>query len=186
MARKKASEDRGAEETAGDSFPITFDPSKGRIFLQNAPVWFMSPEYYVDLQLQLEQTMGKASKGILYRAAEQSGRRIAQMISAGLDPNADDMTRVTILLKIAEFVPTMGHGKVALVIEDLGQLKTAWTMPYSQIAEIRRPSDHPACHFYAGAAAGIVSEVFGRPVMGEEVECAATGGKACVFRTHAL
>lgn len=178
-----ATEEAPPQGSEVDPFPVTFDKQAGRIFFAGVPVWFMSPRYYVDLEVQLEAVMGKASKGILYRVAELGGSHIVRLSVGDLD--ADDMTRVSALLRIAELFPLLGHGKVTLVVEDLGSLETTWTLPHSQIAELRRPTPHVVCHLYAGVIAGFVSTVFGRPVRSDEVRCRAKGDEACVITTRA-
>jgi len=173
------------EKVSSDSFPITFDTEKGRIFMQGLPVWFMSPQYYADMQVQLETLMGKASRGILYRAAEHAGVRIATLLGPGIGPETDDMARVSLLLRVAEVMPSAGHGRMTFVVGDLKDADITWTLPYSYIAELSEKTSHPVCHFYAGYIGGIASVVFGRNVVCEEVECRVMSAKACVFKTRA-
>lgn len=166
-------------------FPVTFDRREGRILFSGVPVWFMTAQYYVDMQVQLESVMGKASKGILYRSAELLGMRLVRLVAGEPDADVDGMTRVSALLRVAEFLPVLGHGKATLALGDLQTLETTWTLPHSQIAELRRPSSQAVCHFYAGVVAGLVAGAFGRGVRAEEVQCRAKGDEACVITTHA-
>lgn len=185
MTRKSVPPPDETDDAKAEYFPMSFDATKGRILFQRIPAWLMSPRYYVALQKQLEAVMGKAAKGILYRAAEESGAWFAKLVGGDLAADADDMARVGVLLRIAEMMPIMGHGRATLVVEDLGSLRTTWTLPFSLIAELRKPAAEPVCHFYAGAAAGVVQQIFGRPVSCEEVACVAKGDPACLIRTAA-
>src|SRR3990172_4250166 len=148
-----APEETPVRESDVSAFPVTFDRREGRILFSGVPVWFMTAQYYVDMQVQLESVIGKASKGILYR--------------------------------VAELLPVLGHGKATLVLGDLHALETTWTLPHSQIAELRRPSSQAVCHFYTGVVAGLVAGAFGRGVRADEVRCRAKGDEACVITTRA-
>src|SRR3989304_1395813 len=64
-----APEETPVRESDVSAFPVTFDRREGRILFSGVPVWFMTAQYYVDMQVQLESVIGKASKGILYRSA---------------------------------------------------------------------------------------------------------------------
>lgn len=167
-----------------EGYPLTFDHEKGRILFQGVPIWFVSAHYYVGLKRELEAVVGKAAKGILYRAAEQAGRWAAGRFSQTLTKNADDMARVTILLRMAETLPMMGHGKTNLVIGDLSALETTWTFPFSQIAAEHGPSEESVCDYYAGVVAGFVSALFDREALGSEVACRAKGDASCVVKTR--
>jgi len=168
-----------------EGFPLTFDSKSGRMFVQGMPVWFMSPFSYVEMQAQLEDLMGKAAKGVLYRAAEQAGRRFAETLGAANTAEGDDGTHLAVLLRLAEFLRHVGHGYAELVIVDIGRIETTWTMPQNYISELHAPTNEPVCHFYSGAIAGAVSAVFGRSVACDEVKCRAKGDPACEFRTRA-
>jgi|SRR3990170_1062475 len=180
-----APEETPVRESDVSAFPVTFDRREGRILFSGVPVWFMTAQYYVDMQVQLESVIGKASKGILYRSAELLGTRLVRLVAGETVADGDDMTRVSALLRVAELLPVLGHGKATLVLEDLHALETTWTLPHSQIAELRRPSSQAVCHFYTGVVAGLVAGAFGRGVRADEVRCRAKGDEACVITTRA-
>ncbi len=47
--------------------------------------------------------------------------------------------------------------------------------------EATQPSEGPVCHFLLGAVTGFLSEMFGKPLFGQETRCQAAGDEYCEF-----
>ncbi|OGS45332.1 MAG: hypothetical protein A3K66_07245 [Euryarchaeota archaeon RBG_16_67_27] len=185
MSRESASGSPAADADLPKAFPIRFDPEKGRIFFQDQPVWLMSPQHFAALAAELESTFGESARAILVRVSKDAGRSLGERMVSPVGAATDDMSRLSALLRIAEILPAVGHGKATFIVKDLKDVATVWTLPHSWIADLRKPGATPVCGLYAGYLAGILTGVFARPVACEEVECRALGAKACVFRTRA-
>lgn len=183
MTPRSASKDP-SEGAGAEALQPTVDSETGRYHLLGLPVWFMSPQYYADLQKQLEDLSGRASKGILYRSAFRSGQRTAEVLGDREPTNPGTEARLTRLLRLPDFAFAAGHGRSELKVEDLDRGETTWILRDSLIAELHGPSKEAACHFYSGFLAGFMSQVLGRPVETEEVECRARGDSRCAFRTR--
>lgn len=169
---------------AGES-PVTFDRASGRILLFGMPALFTFPEFYLDLQGQLEETTGRAAKGILYRVSYLAGQRAAGILGGPLEESDGPAGLEARLPKVVDFVLLTGFGNIVASIEDASEAATTWTLPDSFIAQLRPPNGAVVCHVYAGFLAGILSGTLGRPIACTEVACCAKGDEACVFRTEA-
>jgi len=172
-----------AGTSPGDStpLPITYDPETGRIFLLGEPAWFLSPEFYLDLQLQLETLSGKAARGILYRVSFSAGSRTAKRLAGPLTPRDDVHERMQ---QISDYSFFTGYGRYAYKATNPANAETEWTIAESLIASLHPPARDSVCHMYAGFLAGWLTVLFDRPVECVEIECHAKGDSRCLFRTR--
>ncbi len=168
------------DPAGSDPIPLTRDPAKGRLYLLDQPVWLMSPEFYLDLQTQLEGLAGKAAKGILYRSSFAAGVRTAKRM-AGPMAEADDLRER--LQQVADYSALTGFGSYEITSADGATAETSWVKADSLVAQIHPRSPEAVCHMYSGFLAGWLTVLFDRPVECVEVECRAKGDARCLFRT---
>ena len=171
-----------ADTAEASPLPVTYDAEQGRIYLLGEPAWFMSPEFYLDLQNQLEAMSGKAAKGILYRVSFSAGQRTGKRLSGPLKDGDDLVER---LQQVSDFFSLTGHGRYTFEVKDAASAETGWVMAESFVAKLHAPGRESVCHVYAGFIAGWLTVLFDRPVECVEVECRSKGDPQCVFRTKA-
>ncbi len=167
-------------EEESTPLPVRYVPAKGAILLLGEPAWFVTPDFYLDLQNQLEVVSGRAARGILYRAAFSGGFRMAKRLAKPLAEAEDPEDR---LRQIEEFLATAGYGRYTYRATDAANAETEWILPDSTLARMHARSREPVCHLYEGFLAGWLTVLFDRPVECVEVECRAKGDDRCLFRT---
>ncbi len=168
-------------DEASSPLPLRYDAARGEITLLGEPAWFMSPEFYLDLQNQLEVLSGRAARGILYRVSFSAGVRTAKRLAGPLEPEDDLGER---LQQVADFTAMTGYGKYAFRASDPTNAETEWTVADSPIARLHAKGREPVCHLYEGFLAGWLTVLFERPVECVEVECRGKGDARCLFRTR--
>lgn len=160
------------------------DPGSGKITIFGARVFLVRPELFINLQKQLEQTMGQSAKGIVYRAGERTGADTAKVYTArGRFPDARADVEAA-LRGVAEIWAALGLGRFVLTRFSRAPLAADVRLENSSLAEAYGPSRRPVCHLFAGALAGMLEAFFAEDVIAEEVRCAARGDPACEFEAH--
>src|SRR3990172_8192989 len=106
---------------------MDIDPNGGVIRLFGHRYGFLRPEVLVNIQKQLEQTVGASTKGFLYLAGERSaeaGLGLSGELLEGLDA-----TRLTkeAFRRLADALAIIGYGRFELVASDLGSGENALT-----------------------------------------------------------
>ncbi len=163
--------------------PIVVDPATGHMTMWGMPAWLMSPQYYAEMQGELEVLSGKAAKGVLYRVAFRSGRRAAEGLRLLAVQSHAGVGVEALLQRLRDLALAAGHGVSEVTVSDVGKREVTWVIRESLLATLHAPSKDPVCHYYEGFLAGFVSEILGAPVEGVETECRAQGDARCAFRT---
>ncbi len=166
---------------------LRIDTPRGRLEWNGDRYVLLRPGLLVNLQKQLEQTVGASTKGILYLAGEKSGRD-------GTQQSGDLLRRLgTARVSDAEASAgtsdasgLMGWGRYAVTSLDLASGRAVVTLDGSPIAELYGPSKKPVCHLLAGWIAGIAAHVFAREFLCEEVTCGAQGKERCEFHLRPM
>lgn len=179
--------DPSMPETARRPFasppPLEVDPVTGHMTLWDVPVWLLSPQYYAEMQVELETLSGKASKGVLYRVAFRSGRRAVEALGLACPAETPDAECAARLRRLEDIALAAGHGFSEISTGDLAKREVTWIIEHSLLATLHARSAEPVCHYYEGFLAGFVTTVLGAPVEGREMECRAKGDAHCVFHT---
>ena len=160
---------------------MDIDPNGGVIRLFGHRYGFLRPEVLVNIQKQLEQTVGASTKGFLYLAGERSaeaGLGLSGELLEGLDA-----TRLTkeAFRRLADALAIVGYGRFELVASDVTSGEYAFTLRNSPIAEAYGDAKKPVCHLLAGFLGGISRRMLGREFLSEETACRAQGLEVCRF-----
>lgn len=165
---------------------LRLNPSGGQLEWYGSRYVLMRPEVLVNLQKQMEQTVGASTKGILYLAGERSGRDGIHEIKKLLEgfPLEDgplrDSTRRTDTSSFA------GWGRYEVRSVDLEESRGVIVLENSAVAELYGPSKRPVCHLLAGWIAGIATHLSGKEVLCEEIACKAQGRERCEFELRPM
>ena len=157
------------------------DPKGGVIRLLGHRYGFLRPEVLVNIQKQLEQTVGASTKGFLYLAGERSAEAdqgLSGKLLEGLDAKR---LSVEAFRRLADALAIIGYGRFELVASDLGSGEYAFTLRNSPIAEAYGASKKPVCHLLAGFLGGVSRRLLDRDFLCEETACRAQGLEVCRF-----
>lgn len=165
--------------------PVVVDPATGHMTLWGMPAWIMSPQYYAEMQAELEMLSGKAARGVLYRVAFRSGARAAEGIARATGPARTDEEKAAELHRLVALAFAAGHGLSALSVGDVANRDLTWVIGNSWLAALHAPAKDAVCHYYEGFLAGYAATILGTPVEVREIECRAKGDARCKFRTRA-
>lgn len=173
--------DRAREILAAGLSP---DPESGILRLSDEACLIVRPEAIVNIQKQLEQTIGGSSKGILYL----SGERTSRSGMTPLEPLLRGSTGLTIegAKRIADASALLGWGRADLTSFESDRGKVLLQVTNSPIALAYGPSKKPVCHFLAGWIAGLGRTLLDREVLCEETACTAQGRPRCEFELRSL
>jgi predicted hydrocarbon binding protein len=156
------------------------DPRSGILRLSGQPAVIIRPEVIVNIQRQLEQTIGGSAKGVMYLAGERSSKEgVAPVRAMSREPEGpltfDAAKRMNAAFSL------LGWGRAEVTLFDSGHGRFTLRIANSPIALAYGSSKKPVCHFLAGWAAGMGRDLIGRELLCEEVGCAAQGKDHCEF-----
>lgn len=161
---------------------LTSDPESGVLQLSGHRCVIVRPEVIVNIQKQLEATIGGSAKGVMYLSGERSSK-------IGFSP-ADPASGRPLTLKNAQRVidstALMGWGRVEIARFDVEASHFALTVQNNPIAAAYGSSTKPVCHFIAGWAAGVARTILGRELLCEETACLAQGSDRCEFELRPM
>ena len=149
----------------------------------------LRPETIVDLQKQLERTVGLSSKGFLYLAGETTASEGRCLVERLVEGRPEGETEADALTRVADALAVLGWGRFEVTMADPKGRRYLLTLDNSPIAEAYGSSAKPVCHLLAGWLAGIAQSVLGQSLFCEETVCRAQGKAHCEFelrpRPHA-
>lgn len=161
------------------------DPEAGTLRLANRECVIIRPEAIVNIQRQLEATIGGSSKGILYLAGERSARggvTPLESLVGGMEPPKD----IEGARRIAAGSALLGWGRVEISSFDTDVGRVQLNVRNSPLALAYGPWKKPVCHFLAGWIAGLCRTILGRDLLCEETACVAQGRERCDFDVRPL
>jgi len=159
---------------------LTPDPESGILLLSGQPCFIVRPEVIVNIQKQLEQTMGSSSKGIMYLSGERSA-------GAGLNPLSSiqsdkqgtfNLDRARRIIDTSAF---LGWGRAEIRLFDPNAGRFVISIRNSPLSRSYGPSKKPVCHFLAGWLAGLGHILLSKELLCEETVCASQGPDHCEF-----
>jgi len=156
----------------------------GVLRLSNVPSLIVRPEAIVNIQRQLELTIGGSSKGILYLSGERSAQE-------GMNPLESVLsTRAPLTLanarRLMDVSALLGWGRLEMSLFDPEHGRLVLTVSNSPLARAYGGSKKPVCHFLTGWIAGLGRNLLEREVLCEETACAAQGHGRCEFELRPL
>lgn len=193
--------DSGGDPPDGEKELATLRPEEARALLARSLrldssggrlEWFgdrhvlIRPALLVNLQRQMEQTVGASTKGILYLAGEKSGKEGVHEIPDLLRGFPLEETPFETAKRMADILALAGWGRFEVGSLDVERRRGVITLENSAIAEMYGPSKKPVCHLLAGWIAGIASRLFGTEILCEEAACRAQGKDRCEFQLQPM
>jgi len=160
---------------------IDADPAAGTFRLFAQRLLILRPEALIDLQKQLEETVGLSSKGFLYLAGEKSAREghaVFDRLAPSQPAPADEPT---LLARSIEPLAFLGWGRFGVSPVDADAHRYLVTLENSPLAEAYGESKRPVCHLLAGWVAGTAEHVLGKSFLCEETACRSQGKPHCEF-----
>jgi len=156
----------------------------GVLRLSNVPSLIVRPEAIVNIQRQLELTIGGSSKGILYLSGERSAQE-------GMNPLESVLSRRAPLTlanarRLMDVSALLGWGRLEMSLFDPEHGRLVLTVSNSPLARAYGSSKKPVCHFLTGWIAGLGRNLLEREVLCEETACAAQGHGRCEFELRPL
>ena len=155
------------------------DTNSGVLRLSNVPCVIVRPEAIMNIQRQLEVTIGGSAKGILYLSGERSAREGMNPLEAFVATSAP--LTLANARRIAEGSALLGWGRVEISLFDPEHGRLLLTLKNSPLARAYGTSKKPVCHFLTGWIAGLGRTLLEREVLCEETACAAQGHERCEF-----
>lgn len=168
-------------ERAGEflAASLVTDPNAGVLQLSGVPCVIVRPEAIVNIQRQLEVTIGGSSKGILYLSGERSAKEGMNPLEALVSTNAP--LTLANARRIMEASALLGWGRMEISLFDPERGRLLLTVKNSPLARAYGSSKKPVCHFLTGWIAGLGRTLLERDVLCEETSCAAQGRDRCEF-----
>ena len=160
------------------------DAASGRLTIFGSRVFMARPELFINVQKQLERTVGQSAKGIVYLAGERTGFDATEFVARAsqtpdMQANAEGAFR-----RMAEVWSVLGLGRVTFTGFTRAPLALDYRVENSVLAEAYGRSAKPVCHLFAGWGGGLLKALFNEEVLAEEVRCMAKGDPACEFEVR--
>lgn len=171
-----------------DSLPslVESKPRAGTFRILNQRLLIVRPEVIVDLQKQLEQSLGLSSKGFIYLAGEKSAKEGHNLLEGFSDGQEGELGPLDALNRVADSMALLGWGRLEVTTTDAAAQRYMLTLENSPIAEAYGPSKKPVCHILAGWLAGVADNILGRNLLCEEVACRSQGKPRCEFELRPM
>jgi len=145
------------------------DTRSGVLRFSKVPSVIVRPEAIVNIQRQLEQTIGGSSKGILYLSG--STRAPLTLVNAR---------------RLMDASALLGWGRLEISLFDPENGRLVLAVTNSPLARAYGASKKPVCHFLSGWIAGLGRSLLEREVLCEETACAAQGRGRCEFELRPI
>jgi len=158
---------------------LVADPNAGVLRLSGVPCVIVRPEAIVNIQRQLEVTIGGSSKGILYLSGERSAQDGMNPLES-IVPTGSPLTLAN-ARRITDASALLGWGRVEISLFDPERGRLLLTVKNSPLARAYGSSKKPVCHFLSGWIGGLGRTLLEREVLCEETSCAAQGQDHCEF-----
>lgn len=156
-------------------------PQSGVLRIADERYLILRPEMIVNIQKQLEQTVGASTKGFLYLAGERSGDEHLHAVRAFLGPAEGPEDFASVARRTSDALALAGWGRYVLLAQDRESGVLSVALENSPIAHAYGPSARPVCHLVAGWLAAFGRRLLGRELLCEEVSCKAQGRPRCEF-----
>jgi predicted hydrocarbon binding protein len=163
---------------------MSIDVTEGALEAFHCRFMFMRPEVLVNIQKQLEGTVGASTKGFLYLAGERSGKDALHTIE-GLVPTSQSV-EPEFVKRLTDAGALFGWGRYEVIVMEPDGSQIILALTNSPIATSYGPSKKPVCHLLAGWLAGIVNRIFKKEFLCEETACVAQGRPRCEFRVRPM
>lgn len=156
------------------------DLASGVLRVSGEAAVIVRPEVIVNIQKQLEQTIGGSAKGIMYLSGERSS-------GAGLNPlgslrsGSKGTFSIESAQRIIDASALLGWGRAEVALFDPDRGRFLFTIKNSPIAIAYGSSKKPVCHFLAGWIAGMGRILLAKELLCEEIACVAQGRDFCEF-----
>lgn len=151
-------------------------PRDGLRKLRGARILLLSPEVLVNIQKQLERTVGLSTRGFLYLAGEQSAKEALSKVGPTPSASLEEM-----IPRALAALTELGWGRFRLVPGSRDPPQWTIGLEDSPLAAAYGSSPRPVCHLVAGWLAGLVEHFSGAALLCEEVQCQAQGRPRCEF-----
>jgi uncharacterized protein len=169
--RRSSSRDQAPDPTPHGSAPGILESLGKRV------LW-LDPSVVVNIQKQLEATVGISARGFLYLAGARSGKETVDSLTSR--PSRPE----EFLRKALERFSEQGWGQFTLTVVETSPIKYAVTLRDSAIAASYGSSKKPVCHLLAGWLAGLAETLHGQSLLCDEVACKSQARSVCEFEVR--
>lgn len=138
----------------------------------------LPPSAVVNIQKQLEATVGISARGFLYLAGTRSGKAIVENLT-DRPSRPDEFFRNAL-----ERLSAQGWGHFGLTVVDTVGGKYSVVLDESAIASSYGSSTKPVCHLLAGWIAGLTEALHGQTLLCDEIACKSQGRPRCEFEVR--
>ncbi len=162
---------------------IRFKDETGEVEYFGQPVVMLSRDAIRLIRDELVRLGGAAGKVTVHTAGHVSGREEGKAILAkarGVGIKSPESLPSAILTAVEE--TNMGYGKIRIDDIDLWTLTFKISLSNSFEADQSATSQTPTCAFMLSYLKGLFSQLIGKDLGGEEVECKSKGDPCCRFR----
>ncbi len=165
---------------------ISVDPKNGILRLLDTRFTVLRPVVLVNIQKQLEQTIGASTKGFLYLAGEKSAESGFDAPAALAGKSKAEGLTLDSFKWLTDALALMGYGRLDVRLFDREEDRFVVTLANSPLAEAYGSSTKPVCHLIAGFLAGIGKRLLAQELLCEEIACSAQGKPQCEFELRSM
>lgn len=155
---------------------LSYDPQTGTLSLQSARYVLFPPGLLVEIQKNLEGTIGREAAEIFAQSAAAEGAALASRFREvfGYPPEQ-------VVSSVAFVLTESGFGVVTCEMANLEGRELVFKILECPFADAYGPSTQAVCHAVLGLLQGVAMTVFEAEASGMEVQCAAKGDSCCRF-----
>ncbi len=162
---------------------IFIDPEKGSMFFDGVKItWVRSSIFYI-LFKKIKYLIGESAYSLIMYAAMEHGANFYRVLKEKYDKEGKELTEEDVLKYTAAEFPAIGWGSIEIEVEE-NEIRVV--APYGfpagrTFVDNGERSDIPVDAYVMGYLLGLFSEMRGKKMVGEEVECVARGDERCLM-----
>jgi len=165
---------------------LRIDPRAGILKVLDTRFALLRPIVLVNIQRQLEQTVGASTKGFMYLAGERTAETGVDVAGSLVQDFEKDPLTLDSIGWLTNALALLGYGRFEVLRFDPVEKRIAIALSNSPFAEAYGSAPKPVCHLIAGFLAGLGRRLLAQELLCEEIACKSQGKARCEFELRPM
>lgn len=160
---------------------LELHPEEGKLTILGERFWLAHNAEFISLRRKLEETMGRAANGFVYREGEQTGAAYTKFLRTSFQAEIDPLDTRGRFEYCLGWLSRVGYGRFRLESFHPDRNEARVVLENSIEAESYGPAQVTVCYVTAGILGHIAGLLGGVTALASEVACRSTGSDRCEF-----
>ena len=165
---------------------LGLEEAKGRVSLFGQRFWLAHHVEFVSLRRKLEEIMGRAANGFVYREGEQTGAAYTRFIESKFRRDLERLSALDRFRFYLDWLSRIGYGRFRVEAFDERTHSASVALEDGIEAESYGEASAPVCFSTAGILGHVAGILCNCTVLTTETECRAAGSAHCEFKIRPM